>query len=120
MPGHEYPADAGSVATKPGGGVAGAMLRQLTVSRTYVAPAARVRANAAAAWLPPKSAGSATAVASGAVPEVEYVRVRPAAWRAAATATDDDTAASRRVATTAVRFRGMPLTGRKLAAIRVD
>jgi hypothetical protein len=48
MPSHEYPGDVGSVATKPFGGVAGAMLAQETVMRTYVAPEALVRANASA------------------------------------------------------------------------
>jgi hypothetical protein len=48
MASHEYPGDVGSVAVKPVGRVDGAMLHQLTMRRAYVAPAARVRANAVA------------------------------------------------------------------------
>ena len=48
MPSHEYPGDVGSAATKPSGGVGGAMLDQFTQKRAYVAPAARVCANAVA------------------------------------------------------------------------
>jgi hypothetical protein len=48
IPAHEYPGDVGSVAAKPAAGVDGAMLRQLTPRRTYVAPAALVMANALA------------------------------------------------------------------------
>ena len=80
------------------------MPRQVTVSRAYVAPAARVRAKAAAVWLPPKSTGSAIAVASGAVAGVEYVRVCVAVWPAA-TATEADPAASRKMAPAATRLR---------------
>jgi hypothetical protein len=45
----------------------------LAASLAYVAPAARDSANAVVLWLLLKSAGSAIAVASGAVPPVEYV-----------------------------------------------
>jgi hypothetical protein len=45
-PPQEYPGEFGSLATNPDGRVAGAMLRHGTMSRTYVAPAARDLVNA--------------------------------------------------------------------------
>src|SRR6476619_678256 len=81
--------------------------------RAYVAPASRVHANAVAFSLPPKSAESVIAVASGAVAGVEYVRVWPAA-----PATDTDTPTSRKTATVVASFRTVPLTARRLSAVR--
>src|SRR3954447_14115379 len=79
--------------------------------RAYVAPAARVRSNAFAFSLPPKSVGSSIAVARGAVAGVEYVR-----WRPAAPATEVDTPTTRKMATNAARFRAVCPTSRTLSA----
>jgi hypothetical protein len=73
-PAQAYPGDAGSLATNPEGRVFGAIVRHGTRSRTYEAPAARARANAASYCDPPKREGSARPVLRGAVREVEYVR----------------------------------------------
>jgi hypothetical protein len=80
IPTHEYPGDVGSAATKPLGRVAGGAPRHETSILTYLAPAERVIANALARCELLKSDGSTRAVASGAVPGVEYVAAPRATW----------------------------------------
>jgi hypothetical protein len=89
------------MASKPGGRTLGAIARQMTDSLAYVAPTARVSANAFALWPPLKRAGSAIAVASGAVPGVVLRRLdAPAdAVTAASESAATATAAQRRTTT---------------------
>src|SRR5262249_22857523 len=75
----ECPGEAGSGGSNPLGREDGAISGHRTPSLTYVAPADRDRANAVARCELSKSDGSTRAVASGAVPGVEYLAAtRPA------------------------------------------
>jgi hypothetical protein len=67
---HRYPGEVGSAATKPCGGVSGAMPLHSRESLTYVAPAARAIGNAVARCGPQKI-GSKIPVRNGIVPGVE-------------------------------------------------
>jgi hypothetical protein len=79
--------------------VAGAIADQLAVTLAYVAPEERAMAKARSDWPPLKSIGSTTAVTSGRVPDVVYVRVR---WALASPA-DAVAAARHTIAAAAVR-----------------
>jgi ABC-type uncharacterized transport system permease subunit len=84
--------------------VDGAITRHGTVNLAYVAPAARVSANAFALWPLEKSAGSAIAVTSGAVPGALRARTEPA--DAVTTTTENAAAVTATQRRTTTRSRG--------------
>src|SRR5579884_340020 len=114
-PSQLYPGEVGSVATKRSGRVDGAIADHETAILTYVALAERASAKAFSRSELLKRAGSTTAVASGAVPCVRYVRTAGVAWvacRAFAAPAEEVTAARDAIAPTTARLRAATPTSR--------